>query len=155
MTKLLAIMTILATLALSGSATEPDRVTDVVVDIPNHPGCGGWCIQVVLMNNDGTENCRAPTTPYLHGAAGTGFSAGDSHGSRFGSDCSPLDGSGNLPFQLHTPVGGSQSDWCTNRVTFWTSNGHVYQMKTSSFYTIEQGNWNNIYYAYKLQKLLA
>jgi len=149
MMKLFAIMTILATLALSGSAT--DHLRGVRLQVANKSGCGGYCVQVVIMRN-GKEDCRSSPMPYATCSKknyGDGFSAGDLMRSDFGSNCSPVDEHG-ITFQLHTWVGGTASDWCVSQVTFTTDRNKTYRSYWG-YYEVTQGDWKHIHYAARVR----
>ena len=94
--------------------------------IPPWTGCGGWCAQVVIVRN-GKTDCISRSAPY--NCYLKGFSAGRHLTVYFNNDCTPLDkrlaesDDGSIKFRLHTPVGGSHSDWCVQSVDIEASNG--------------------------------
>ena len=130
--------------------------------IPPWTGCGGWCVQVVIVRN-GKTDCISQSAPSYHNCYRKGFSAGQWLTAYFNNDCTPLDKSlaesddGSIKFRLHTPVGGSGSDWCVRSVDIEASNGTKTQTyvtpfpwtsdKGEDYWWVGQGDWNREHWA--------
>ena len=71
---------------------------------------------------DGKVDCFSQSAPY--NCASQGFYGGTFLQANFGNDCTPItDDQRTIQFRLYTPQGGSQSDWCADKVTIEASDG--------------------------------
>ena len=139
----------------------PISVKRAVVKIGRDYGCGGWCVQVVVKRN-GRPDCYSKTVP--PNCQTSGFSGGTILHADFdeactldgGEESSPYDEPLQIGFQLHTPVGGSYSDWCTNFVKFKADNGvkSVYYDTPAdaygSLWWVNQGSYAKVYYSLRI-----
>ena len=71
---------------------------------------------------NGKIDCTSHIVP--HNCRNDGFYGGTTLTAAFYNDCTALDDDQDtLQFRLYTPQGGSQSDWCTDKVTIEASDG--------------------------------
>lgn len=116
MTKLVVIMAIVATFALSCSADEFYlEVKKAVVKIPNNSGCGGWCLRVAVIDRNGNL-CRSQTQPSDCG----GFNQGTTQYVYFNKQC-VVDPYHHISFRLETPSTSAGAPWCAGDIEFRTA----------------------------------
>ena len=141
-------------------------VTKAELKIPGGSGCGGWCAQVVMMRLVGRWNyeidCQSRHAPESN-CENYGFSAGNYQGSNYlmanfnDNDCSPLDPNVYaIKFRLYTPVGGTASDWCVDRIKIFASDGTRYRKFVTLPFDpnkfdgwVGQGDWRREFIAYE------
>ena len=121
--------------------------------IPSGSGCGGWCAQVAIVRNG--EDCKSRWAP-ANNCKSRGFSSSTVLTAYFNKDCTALKADAReIRFRLHTPVGGSYSDWCTNFVKFKADYGvksvfYDTPVDYGSLWWVGQGSYAKVYYSFRI-----